>query len=55
MVYGIDKIITLYHDKYDILVPPDISQTNYNDKSDKLDIIAINWNYRDILEIIASQ
>ena len=42
MVYRIDKIITLSHDKYDILVPPDISQTNYNDKSDKLDIIAIN-------------
>ena len=25
MVYGIDKIITLYHDKYDILMPLDIS------------------------------
>ena len=55
MVYGFDKIITLYHDKYDILMPPDISQTNYNDKSDKLDSIAINWNYHDILEIIAIQ
>ena len=55
MVYGIDKIITLYHDKYDILMPPDISQTNYNDKSDKSYIIVINWNYRDILEMIASQ
>ena len=55
MVYGIDTIITLYHDKYDILMPPDISQINYNDKSNKLDIIARNWNYRDILEIIASQ
>ena len=55
MVYGIDKIITLYHDKYDILMPLNISQTNYNDKYDKLDIIVINWNHHDILEIIASQ
>ena len=55
MVYRIDKIITLYHDKYDILIPPHMSQTNYNDKYDKLDIIVINWKYRNILEIIASQ
>ena len=55
MVYGIDKITTLYHDKYDILMPPDISKASYNDKSDKLDIIVINWNCCDILEIIASQ
>ena len=55
MFYCIEKIITLYHDKYDILMPPNISQTNYNDKYDKFHIIAINWNYHDILEIIASQ
>ena len=55
MVYGINKIITQFHDKYDILIHPGISQANYNDKYDKLDIIVINWKYHNILEIIASQ
>ena len=47
--------ITLYHDKYDILMPPHMSQMNYNDKYDKLYIIVINWKYHNISEIISSQ